>query len=50
MGDVKLNPKVLSFFKLPGQRLQEYAAEVKLLTDRDKEQLNEGFENGTMTY
>lgn len=51
MGDVKLNPKVMSFFgKLPGQGLQAYAAEIKLLTDEDKTQLNEGFVNGTMTY
>lgn len=38
------------FGMLPGQRLAEFGNEIKALSDKDKEQLQNGFVNGTLTY
>ena len=38
------------FGKLPGQKLSEFAEELKKLTDADYEQLRAGIENGSLTY
>ena len=38
------------FGKKPGQTLAEVAAEIRELTDKDKEQLIDGIQNGTLTY
>lgn len=34
----------------PGEGLSEFGAEIKALSDKDKEQLVTGIEDGSMTY
>lgn len=38
------------FGKKPGQTLMEFASEVNALTQKDKDDLYDGIENGSLTY
>lgn len=45
------NLKLIStYFKVEGERLADFSAGYKALTDVDKEQLGEGLRNGSLTY
>lgn len=52
---IEKKPSAASIIKdffgyLPGQKLSDFAAELKALSDEDKSQLVGGIQDGTLTY
>lgn len=42
--------EIATFFRKPGESLSDFSKEWLALSDKDKEEIKKGFDDGSMTY